>query len=240
MRKISFHFIILIMIFCLFPQFIFAKTGYVSDMLVLTFRQGPGNSHAVIKTLISNTPVLILEEKNEFYKVELKSKEIGWVDKKFIVFDPPKTLIIDQLNREKKDLEHKIAKLEATIDTLTNKTGLKKNVASQTIASLESSLESAVKEQDTLTAQLSDTLQKYNLLTQKSQNIQKIIKENKILQEKNTTLSKDLDNLREKNKSLFKSGMIKWFLSGVGVLLLGWLIGHSMSLKKRKYSSLLD
>jgi len=240
MRKISFHFIILIMIFCLFPQTLFAKTGYVSDILVLTFRQGPGNSHAKIKTLISNTPVQILGEKNGYYKVELKSKEIGWVDKNFINFEPPKTFVIDQLNREKKTLELKITTLESTIDTLNNKTGLTKNEASQTITSLESSLESAANERDELKAQLANTLKKHNLFTQKSRDIQKIIKENKTLQDKNAGLSKNLDILKEKNKGLFKAGMIKWFLSGVGVLLLGWIIGHSMSSKKRKYSSLLD
>ncbi len=240
MRKISLHFIILIMIFCLFPQSLLAKTGYVSDMLLLTFRQGPGSSHAKIKTLISNTPVMILDEKNGYYKVELKSNEIGWVNKKFINFELPKPVLIDQLGREKNALERKITKLESTIDTLTNKTGLTKNEASQKILSLESSLESAVNERDELKAQLAEAPKKENLLSQKSRDIQKIIKENKTLQDKNAALSKNLDILTEKNKGLFKAGMIKWFLSGVGVLLLGWLIGHSMSSKKRKYSSLLD
>ena len=121
MKKLFFSFIIFVMIICLFPQLVLAKTGYVSDMLMLTFRQGPGTSYAITKTLKSNTPVSILEEKNEFYKVELQSKEIGWVDKNFIVFELPKIFIIDQLKQENKLLKDKISKLESLTQTLEDK-----------------------------------------------------------------------------------------------------------------------
>ena len=197
MKKLFFPFIIFIMIIYLFPQLVLAKTGYVSDMLMLTFRQGPGNSYAVAKTLKSNTPVSILEEKNEFYKVELQSKEIGWVDKNFIVFELPKIFIIDQLKQENKLLKDKISKLESLTQTLEDK-----------------------------------------ILSQKTDYSQKT-KKNKMYQEKNSIFSKEIELLKEKNKDLFKTDMIKWFLTGVGVLLLGWIIGQSVSSKKRQSRSSL-
>lgn len=240
MRKSFLHFIILIMIICLFPQLLLAKTGYVSDMLLLTLRQGPGNSHDVTKTLASGTPVLILGEENGFYKVELKSKELGWVDKKFIIFDLPKTLIIEQLNQDKARLEEKISKLEATVESLENNTPRKGETISQQAASLDVALKKALADKDRIKNLLSDSQKKYDTLTRQSQNTQTIIKENKILQKKNETLSRDLETLKEKNNGFFKSSMIKWFLSGVCVLLLGWIVGHSVSSKKRKYNSLLD
>ncbi|MBC2705067.1 TIGR04211 family SH3 domain-containing protein [Desulfobacula sp.] len=188
---------IFITITCLFPQLTFAKTGWVSDMLLLTFRQGPGASYAVIKTLKSNTPVLILEEKNDFYKVELQSKEIGWVNKKFITFELPKPFIIDQLKQKNKDL------------------------------------------QASLTTALDEKERKQTPLIEPSKNSQKIIKENKRLQEKNSMLSREIEILKEENKGFLKIDMIKWFLAGVGVLLLGWIIGHNISSKKRRSGSLL-
>ncbi|MCD4719648.1 MAG: TIGR04211 family SH3 domain-containing protein [Desulfobacula sp.] len=239
MRKLLFHLMIFIMTICLFPQLSFAKTGYVSDMLLLTFRQGPGNSYAVIKTLKSNTPVSILEEENEFYKVELRSKEIGWVDKKFIIFELPKNLIIDQLKQENKTLENKISKLESLTQTIKDKINFRESEYSQKNESLETSLKTALDEKERLSSSLSDSRGKYNTLIEQSRNIQKIVKENKILQEKSSTLSKELEILKTKNKDLFKTGMIKWFLSGVGVLLIGWVIGQSVSSKKRGSSSLL-
>ena len=239
MRKLLFHLMIFIMTICLFPQLSFAKTGYVSDMLLLTFRQGPGNSYAVIKTLKSNTPVSILEEKNDFYQVELRSKEIGWVDKKFIIFELPKTFIIDQLKQENKTLENKILKLESLNQTLKEKINSRETEYSQKTGSLETSLKTALDEKKSLSNSFSEAQSKYNTLIEQSKNIQKIVKENKMLQEKSSTLFAELEIVKGKNKNLFKTGMIKWFLSGVGVLLIGWIIGQSVSSKKQRSSSLL-
>jgi len=222
------------------PQLTFAKTGYVSDMLLLTFRQGPGNSYAVTKTLQSNTPVSILEEKNGFYKVELQSREIGWVDKKFIIFELPKTFVINQLKKENELLENKLLQLDTSTQTFKDKISTRENESSQKIQSLEASLKAAMDEKVSMGNSLSETQEKYNTLIKQSKSIQKIVKENKTFKEANSTLSKELEITKAKNKDLLKTGMIKWFLSGVGVLLLGWIIGQTVSSKKRKSSSLLD
>ena len=240
MKKSFFHLIIFVMALFLSPQLTFAKTGYVSDMLLLTFRQGPGNSYAVTKTLQSNTPVSILEEKNGFYKVELQSREIGWVDKKFIIFELPKTFVINQLKKENELLENKLLQLGTSTQTFKDKISTRENESSQKIQSLEASLKAAMDEKVSMGNSLSETQEKYNTLIKQSKSIQKIVKENKTFQEENSTLSKELEITKAKNKDLLKTGMIKWFLSGVGVLLLGWIIGQTVSSKKRKSSSLLD
>ncbi|RLC22750.1 MAG: TIGR04211 family SH3 domain-containing protein, partial [Deltaproteobacteria bacterium] len=231
---------IFVMALFLSPQLTFAKTGYVSDMLLLTFRQGPGNSYAVTKTLQSNTPVSILEEKNGFYKVELQSREIGWVDKKFIIFELPKTFVINQLKKENELLENKLLQLDTSTQTFKDKISTRENESSQKIQSLEASLKAAMDEKVSMGNSLSETQEKYNTLIKQSKSIQKIVKENKTFKEANSTLSKELEITKAKNKDLLKTGMIKWFLSGVGVLLLGWIIGQTVSSKKRKSSSLLD
>ncbi|HGY11085.1 MAG TPA: TIGR04211 family SH3 domain-containing protein [Desulfobacterales bacterium] len=240
MKKSFFHLIIFVMALFLSPQLTFAKTGYVSDMLLLTFRQGPGNSYAVTKTLQSNTPVSILEEKNGFYKVELQSREIGWVDKKFIIFELPKTFVINQLKKENELLENKLLQLDTSTQTFKDKISTRENESSQKIQSLEASLKAAMDEKVSMGNSLSETQEKYNTLIKQSKSIQKIVKENKTFKEANSTLSKELEITKAKNKDLLKTGMIKWFLSGVGVLLIGWIIGQTVSSKKRKSSSLLD
>lgn len=240
MRHSFFHLIIFVVGLLLLPQLLFAQTGYVSDMLLLTFRQGPGNSYAVTKTLKSNTPVSILEEENGFYKVELQSKEIGWVDKKFIIFELPKTFVIDQLKKENNLLESRLSTLESGTQMLKDKLSVQDNESAQKIQSLETSLKEVLDEKEGISHSLSQAREKYNTLIKQSKNIQTIVKENKTYLEENTRLSKELDILKTKNKDLFKTGMIKWFLAGVGVLLLGWIIGQSVSSKKRKSGSLLD
>jgi SH3 domain protein len=239
MKKSILNLLIFIIIMWLLPLSGYAKTGYVSDMLLLTFRQGPGNSYAVIKTLISNTPVVILEEKDGFYKVELTSNEIGWVDKKFIIFTTPKTLIINQLKTENAKLTDQIENLQSNKDTFQDKISSIKQDYAQTKAQLETSLKTAMDEQKKTTNLLSESQNRYNTLAEQSKNIQNVIKENRKLKEQNQILSDELAIFKEKNSTLFKTGMIKWFLTGAGVLLLGWIIGHSVSSRRQQTSSLL-
>jgi len=239
MKKSLFTLIVFIIIISLFPLASSARTGYVSDMLLLTFRQGPGNSYAVEKTLMSNTQVLILEEKNGFYKVELESKEVGWVDKNFIIFTLPKTLMINKLEKENKNLSNKIIELQSSVGALQDKLSSIEQNDSQTKEELEISLKKALDEKNKTINMLSNTQEEYDILTRQSRNVQKIIKENKILKEQTQTLSGELEIIKEKSKNLFKTGMIKWFLTGSGVLLLGWIIGQSVSSKKQRSSSLL-
>ena len=239
MKKSLFTLIVFIIIISLFPQASSARTGYVSDMLFLTFRQGPGNSYAVEKTLMSNTPVVILEERSGFYKVELESKEVGWVDKNFIIFTLPKTLMINKLEKENKNLSNKIMGLQSSLGELQNKLSSVQQNYSQTKEKLEISLNTALDEKNKSNNMLSDTRGEYDTLTRQSKNIQKIVKENKVLKEQTQTLSEELEIIKEKSKNLFKTGMIKWFLTGSGVLLLGWIIGQSVSSRKQKSSSLL-
>ncbi|MCF8091972.1 MAG: TIGR04211 family SH3 domain-containing protein [Desulfotignum sp.] len=89
-----------------------SSTGYVSDMLILTFRQGPGPSYQVLKTLESNTPLTILDEEGDYFKVQLSSGETGWVDKQFVTFDLPKTLIIEELKEENTALKKQLDDLK--------------------------------------------------------------------------------------------------------------------------------
>ncbi len=239
MKKLLFTIIVFIIAICLFPISSFALTGYVSDMLLLTFRQGPGNSYTVIKTLKSNTPVKILEEQNGFYKVELTSQETGWVNKKYIIFTSPKTMKINELKKENENLSDKIVTLESNIKKLQERISFLKQDYSKDKETLEESLNRALEEKNKTTTLLSDTKKKYDTLDYQSKNIQKIIKENTHLKEQIQELSVDLATIEDKNKNLLKTGMIKWFLTGSGVLLFGWIIGQSVSSKKRHTSSLL-
>ena len=176
MKKSIFTLIVFIIIISGFPLASSARTGYVSDMLFLTFRQGPGNSYPVEKTLMSNTPVVVLEERSGFYKVELESKEAGWVDKNFIIFTLPKTLIINKLEKENKNLSKKIMELQSSVGELQDQLSSVNQNYSQTKEKFEVSLKTALDEKNKTTNMLSDTQVEYETLTRQSKNIQKIVK----------------------------------------------------------------
>lgn len=241
MKKLFAYPIIIVLMFCLFPcQPVFAQKGYVSDMLLLTFRQGPGKNYEVLKTLKSNDAVTILEEQDGYYKVELASKEVGWVDKKFIIFDAPKIYIIQQLKREKSNLENKLKNSEAKYVSLSEKMSASSDVKLKKIKSLETSLNSAVSEKKKTASALADYKKKYDTLIQQSRDIQKIVADNKRLTKENTQLSSEISVLKETHGNLLRTAYIKWFLAGVGTLLTGWIFGQLIASRKGRRSSLLD
>jgi SH3 domain protein len=174
--------------------------GYVTDSLILTFRQGPGPSYTVLKTLESNTPLTILDQEGNYFKVRLSSGETGWVDKQFVMFDLPKTMIIDTLEQEKAALEKQVHALSAENDRL------KEQMAA---------------------------------LNEDPKNVIELIEKNDRLEKENKALARNLEQLENESGRLFKTGMIKWFLAGFGVIFLGWLLGQSVSGRNRRQSSLL-
>jgi len=197
-----------------------AQTAYVSDMLILTFRQGPGPGYPVISALKSDTPLTIIKESNGYLKVELSSGEQGWVDKKYVVTDPPKSIIIDRLKKENASLKDKISTLTEQTDQI--------------------ALEQLKKENQTLTQNLEILKTQYAALKTASANITDTLKENERLKTRTASLSAALAQQKEESGFMFKTGMIKWFLAGVGVLLLGWVIGLSVSSRQGGSGSLLD
>ena len=101
MRKFLAGALVLAVLFQWTPAFCETRTGYVSDMLILTFREGPGTQFKVLKSLPSDTRLTILEEGEKFFKAQLESGDQGWVDKRFVIFTPTKTLQIQALEKEK-------------------------------------------------------------------------------------------------------------------------------------------
>jgi len=197
-----------------------AQTAYVSDMLILTFRKGPGPSYPLISALKSDTPLTIIEESNGYLKVALSSGEQGWVDKNYVVTDLPKAMIIEQLKKENAALEEKIRALTEQPD--------------------HAVMEQLKKENQVLIQNVETLKSQYTALKCASTNITDTLEENKRLKTQNTSLPDTLAQPKGNYEFMFKTGMIKWFLAGVGVLLLGWVIGLSVSSRQGGSSSLLD
>jgi SH3 domain protein len=239
MKKLSTILWILTFLFLSVPALSLARTGYVSDMLILTFRQGPGTSFPVLQTLRSNTPLTILEENQDYFKVELASGEAGWVDKQFVVFETPKTQIIEQLNQENAALKTRLETVSNSLDQLKTQLSAQESAQENKVASLETSLKAAEEKNKALMTQLEKSQTDYTTLEAQSQNVVEVVEKNKAFAQKNITLANKLAQLEKESTHMFRTGMIKWFLAGVGVLLLGWVIGQSVSSKKRRSSSLL-
>ncbi len=217
-----------------------AETGYVSDMLLLTVREGPGNSSKVLKTLRSSDAVEIIGKQDNYYKIKTSDGIIGWVEQQYITNTVPQILInaalkqkiaiLDKKNRTLSDhsllLKEKIKNMEKDFKTK--------------ISEINSSLQKKISEKNKIKSEFDQEKDKYDsLLKNTGGGPLKIIEKNKVLKQKNDVLSKKIEELTKNNEDCLKTGMIKWFLAGAGVLFAGWLIGHSIRRNKRSSGGLL-
>lgn len=77
-----------------------AETMFVTDHLYLSLRNAPNPEAPPLAALPSDTWVDVLETQGNWAKVMLEDGRTGWVMKRFLVKDLPKSLIIEQLQSQ--------------------------------------------------------------------------------------------------------------------------------------------
>ena len=216
------------------------KTGYVTDMLILTMRGGPGKEFRVQRALRSDTQVTILEEKGDYFKVQLKNGEQGWVDSQYITMEIPARMVIGQLEQKITVLEKQHKKMLTDQTPLEQKLDRLKTEYEKKVSALEIVLKEARVEKNKAVTALEEIKARYETLVRQSENVVTVMDDNNRLQKENSRISKQIQILGGDNEKQLKTGMIKWFLAGAGALLAGWLIGRSMGGGQRKGGGLLS
>jgi len=211
---------------------VMAETQYVSDVLIISVKDGQDPDAPVIGFLRSATPLEVLEETEDLMRIQTEKGLQGWVRKKFIVADKPKAVII-------KELEEKISLLESDIKTLQEGSDSRELVTEmsgykQAILELTNSLKKESKTRLDLQKELKQINAKYQQLSNKSKAHTRISKELASLKNENKTLKDKIAVQPPTSTTSMLSGNMKWFLIGSGVLLLGFLIGRSIK-GKRSY-----
>ena len=265
---------------------VFAETGYVSDMLILSLREGPGRQYNILSTLRSNTAVEILEKQGNYFKVKTEPGDIGWVERRYITPELPKTITIErlqekietlaqqkealnganaELQKEKSALINQNTQLSEQNSTLAeeNSTLTKKNITlmeqwesetestagkyegvDEKLSEMKGKLTQALLEKERVESDLLRVKSQYDALVKNSDNVAQLMEENdnlkKELENASQGLTQGIMNIfMTDNEDVLKTAMIKWFLSGAGVLILGWLIGRSFTGGSRKKRGLL-
>ena len=209
-----------------------AETRYVGDHLIITLRQGKSTKHKILKTLETGTPVEVIEEGSSYYKVRTSDGTEGYVLRQYISSNPPKSLRIDELEKENSallkkndDLEKSKNALEMQIKEIQEKYDNEFSSLTTKSTEIKQNLDQAVNNERIIT-------EKYNTLVAQSENVVEITRERDQLLQKNKKLTANIKELQKKNEKFADSKMIKWFLAGGGVFFFGWLIGK-ISRKKR-------
>jgi len=92
------------------------------------------------------------------------------------------------------------------------------------------------KELEASQATLTQTNRAYQTLQKDAKDVVNISEERKQLREANQGLTIAVTSLEDEVESLAMTGIIKWFLAGSGVLLVGIIIGFRMKSRRRQSS----
>jgi SH3 domain protein len=77
-----------------------AETRYISDQLTINIRDNLERPYQVVAKVRSNEAVTVLEENDTYAKIQTGNNQVGWIGKQYLTATQPKTLVIEQLQKE--------------------------------------------------------------------------------------------------------------------------------------------
>ncbi|MBW2407442.1 MAG: TIGR04211 family SH3 domain-containing protein [Deltaproteobacteria bacterium] len=208
---------------CLFlsTTVVLAETKYyINDSMKITMRTGPATDRKIIALLSVGQEVEILKAENEWTLVRLTNGKEGWVISRFLTDQTPDSIQLEALRKNHSMLQTKAESLMEENQAL--KAENKK--LSIDLNSSETKQRDLSKSYDTLkreSKQFLDLQAKYKESTSKL-----------------AAQTQKAEKYEDELTKLLWSKNIKWFLSGAGVLVLGFIIGFSTK-RQRRHSSLL-
>ncbi len=221
--RFSRKFVVLLFACLLIPAIAAAETVYVSDQLVITFRRGNSTEHKILQTLETGTPLEVVErtEGDKYVKVRLRSGEEGYVLSQYLSKETPKAMTISRLENQLEKVRGQLARAKAELTQSSREGGeLTGNIneLNQALANTQEELRAVT--------------EKYNTLLKDSAEVVEVTNERDLLKETNEKLATEVRSLTAENSDLMRTGAVRWFLAGGGVLFFGWVIGKA-SRKKR-------
>jgi len=199
-----------------FSAAVLAETNYVSDSMKITMRTEPGKDRKIIALLNIGQKVDVLNPGDDWTLVQLPNGKKGYVLSRFLTNKTPSGIKLNVLQNK-----HVALKANAASLLQENNAFKSKNEALTTeFAAVSKELQDLKKDFENLkknSARFLELQAKYKKTTSK-------------LEEQTKKAGKFEDEL---NKLIWNQN-IKWFLSGAGVLLIGFLIGLSTKRQRRQ------
>jgi SH3 domain protein len=216
MRKV-----LLALLLVLGPLSAFAATMYISDQLTVPLRRGPSNGHKIINAALPSgmaLEVLGEDSASGFTQVRTPNGTEGWVPTQYLVDQP---VAKDRLAVATKRIETLEAQLKSTRENYQDVRGARTEV--------EGRASDLAKENQKLQAELAEIRRvSATALTQ--------FEENKQLKTDNESLQKQVTQLSEQVRSLERNAVLRWFLAGGGLVLLGLLLGAWIKSRPKRSS----
>lgn len=216
MRKV-----LLALLLVLGPLSAFAATMYISDELTVPLRRGPSNGHKIINAALpSGLALEVLGEDSAagFTQVRTPNGTEGWVPTQYLVSQP---VAKDRLAAANKRIETLEAQLKSTRENYQDVRGARSEI--------ESRAGELTKENQRLQNELAEIRRaSATAITQ--------YQENKQLKADNESLQAQVTQLTEQVRSLERNAMLRWFLAGGALVLLGLILGAWIKSRPKRSS----
>jgi SH3 domain protein len=197
-----------------------ATTVYVSDTtLEANLRSGTSQENRIIGMLRPGTQLTLLSEQDGWAEVTLEDGRTGWILRRYLSERPPWRETAEQLQKENERLRTQLTKVRAEHKEIMQKS-----------AEVQRQL-------DSQQAEFHSVQSEYEELKKSSTNYLNLKMAYENLQNEARQSKAKLDELEKAYGKLRTSRAIRWFLSGAGVLMLGWIVGSSMARMRRRRSS---
>ncbi len=195
-----------------------AKNMYVGDINKLNLRSGKGLKYRVMTTLGPGEKVTVISIVNEWTKIGTMDGNKGWVASRYLTEEKPANVKIEDLKIQMETLQEQFE-----ITALENRKLKEENI--------------------NLTTRLNENCIQIDTMEKSFNNLKANASEYLTLKKKYDTIVKEkadkdarLRSLEDKINDQYISVAIKWSLTGAGILLLGFILGHRT---KRKRTPLL-
>ncbi len=198
----------------------YAQQMFVKEMMKITMRTGPGNDRKILALVNTGQAVEVVEQGEEWSLVRIGESKEGWVLTRFLTQEEPSSISLAKLTQ-------KYAALETKHITL-----------SEEKTRLQETVQRLTKDMQTGAKAMKGLQKDYDTLKSGSADYIKLKSEHQKTSAQLTDQTKRANKFEEELTKLLRNQNIKWFLSGAGVLILGFIIGYS-SKRTRRRSSLL-
>jgi len=195
-----------------------AETAYITDIIKVAVRSGPGNDQKAVGTLESGQMVEVMKTVDDWAFVRMANGTEGYVMSRYLVSQQPGRFRFDQLQEKNKTLSAQAGGLveeNSRLKAENEKLAAVSTASQNEISTLRSEFESFKTEAADFTALKA----KYDAQAAE-------LAEN---QAKITQLETQWPDILDPNN-------LYWFLAGAGVLLVGFLTGYSVK-RQRHWSS---
>lgn len=193
---------------------------YINDSMKITMRTGPGTDRKIIALLSVGQEVEILKAEDEWTMVRLLNGKEGWVISRFLTDQTPDSIQLEALKKNNSALQAKAASLMEENKALKDEN-----------RKLSSDLNTSEKKEK-------DLSKDYETLKRESKQFLDLQAKYKASTSKLAEQTQKAEKYEDELTKLLWNKNIKWFLSGAGVLILGFIIGFSTK-RQRRHSSLL-